>query len=64
MDETEKNLRMELEISEAGLVASQSDESSDSVVQSTMVVEGGAGTEESKSAILEKLENKKKEMVC
>lgn len=64
MDETEKNLRMELERSEAGLVASQSDDSSDSVVQSKMVAEGGADAEVSRSAILEKLENKKKELVC
>ncbi|KAG2411490.1 hypothetical protein I3760_Q005800 [Carya illinoinensis] len=46
--------------SEAGLVASQSDDSSDSVVQSKMVAEGGADAEVSRSAILEKLENRKK----
>ncbi|KAF5479297.1 hypothetical protein F2P56_000130 [Juglans regia] len=62
MDETERNLRMELESSEAALVASQSDESSDSVVQSKMVAEGGADAEVSRSAILDKLENKKKEL--
>lgn len=64
MDETEKNLRMELESSEAALVASQSDESSDSVVQSKMLAEGGVDAEVSRSALLDKLENKKKELVC
>jgi hypothetical protein len=63
LDETTKNLRAELESREAALVASQSGRFSDSVVKSKLVVEGGPDSEESNSAILEKLENKKKELV-
>lgn len=60
MDEIEKNLRAELE---AALITSQLGRSSDSVVQPKMAVEDGPDTEASKSALLEKLENKKKELV-
>jgi hypothetical protein len=63
MDETAKNLEAELESTEAALVASQSGGFNDSVVQSKLVVGGGPNSEESNSAILEKLENKKKELV-
>ncbi|KAB1211154.1 hypothetical protein CJ030_MR6G021656 [Morella rubra] len=59
MDEIEKNLRAELE---AALITSQLGRSSDSVVQPKMAVEDGPDTEASKSALLEKLENKKKEL--
>lgn len=63
MDETAKNLEAELESTEAALVASQSGRFNDSVVQSKLVVEGGPNSEESNSALLEKLENKKNELV-
>ena len=63
MDETAKNLEAKLESTEAALFASQSGGFSDSVVQSKLVVGGGPNSEESNSAILEKLENKKKELV-
>lgn len=63
MDETAKNLRAELESREVALVARQSGRFSDSVVQSKLVVEGGPDSEESNSALLEKLEKKKKELV-
>lgn len=63
MDETEKNLRAELESTEAAFVASQSGRSSDSADESKVSVNAEPDTEVMKSATLEKLENKKKELV-
>ncbi|KAM3760415.1 hypothetical protein ACB098_01G191700 [Castanea mollissima] len=62
MDETEKNLRAELESTQAAFVASQSGRSSDSAVESKVSDNTEPDTEVMKSAILEKLENKKKEL--
>lgn len=63
MDETEKNLRAEQESTQAAFVANQSGRSSDSAVESKVSVNAEPDTEGMKSAILGKLENKKKELV-
>ena len=63
MDETEQTLMEELENAETALDARQSGKSSESVVASEMTAEAGPDAEAEKSAILEKLDNKKKELV-
>ncbi|KAL5582003.1 hypothetical protein UlMin_014445 [Ulmus minor] len=62
MEETEKNLRAELENAQSVLEAGRSGRTEESVGESNMTVETGQGTEASKSAILNDLENKKKEL--
>ncbi|GMY24455.1 hypothetical protein FCV25MIE_19697 [Fagus crenata] len=62
IDETEKNLRAEQEGTAAALVASQSGRSNESTVESKVAAEAEPDTEVLKSVILEKLENKKKEL--
>nr|KJB43153.1 hypothetical protein B456_007G187100 [Gossypium raimondii]KJB43154.1 hypothetical protein B456_007G187100 [Gossypium raimondii] len=64
MDEIEKNLRAELEDAETNFHASHSRKLADSVVESTMSAEDESNAEASKkSAILDKLEKKKNELV-
>lgn len=63
MDENERKLRQELVNAETALNSSQSARSGDSVVSETKV-ETGLDTQTTKSTLLEKLENKKKELVC
>ncbi|KAK8327501.1 hypothetical protein V6Z11_A11G186200 [Gossypium hirsutum] len=64
MDEIEKNLRAELEDAETNFHASHSRKSADSVVESTMSAEDESNAEASKkSAILDKLEKKKNELI-
>lgn len=63
MDENERKLRQELVNAETALNTSQSARSGDSVVSETKV-ETGLDTQTTKSTLLEKLENKKKELVC
>nr|XP_034923994.1 GRIP1-associated protein 1-like isoform X2 [Populus alba] len=62
MDETEQTLMEELENAETALDARQSGKSFESVVASEMTAEAGPDAEAEKSAILEKLDNKKKEL--
>ncbi|KAJ6936328.1 hypothetical protein NC652_011137 [Populus alba x Populus x berolinensis] len=62
MDETEQTLMEELENAETALDARQSEKSFESVVASEMTAEVGPDAEAEKSAILEKLDNKKKEL--
>ncbi|KAL9391923.1 hypothetical protein Peur_015843 [Populus x canadensis] len=62
MDETEQTLMEELENAETALDARQSGKSVESVVVSETTAEAGPGAEAEKSAILEKLDNKKKEL--
>ncbi|KAK8569239.1 hypothetical protein V6N13_107078 [Hibiscus sabdariffa] len=63
MDEIEKNLRAELENAETSLDASHSKKSTDAVVESTISAEDESNAEASKkSALLDKLEKKKKEL--
>ncbi|KAG4120941.1 hypothetical protein ERO13_D11G174600v2 [Gossypium hirsutum] len=64
MDEIEKNLRAELEDAETNFHASHSRKLADSVVESTMSAEDESNAEASKkSAILDKLEKKKNELI-
>ncbi|MBA0860312.1 hypothetical protein Goshw_016356 [Gossypium schwendimanii] len=64
MDEIEKNLRAELEDAETNFHASDSRKLADSVVESTMIAEDESNAEASKkSAILDKLEKKKNELI-
>ncbi|MBA0715581.1 hypothetical protein Golax_014471 [Gossypium laxum] len=64
MDEIEKNLRAELEDAETNFHASHSRKLADSVVESTMIAEDESNAEASKkSAILDKLEKKKNELI-
>lgn len=63
MEEIENNLRIELENVQIALDASQSDRKGKLVGESKTTDETGQDTEESKSAILDKLENKNKELV-
>lgn len=60
MDLAEKNLKAELENVQASLNAGQSSDMSDSEIESKVIVEAEGDTE----ALLEKLDNKKKELVC
>ncbi|KAF3443943.1 hypothetical protein FNV43_RR13633 [Rhamnella rubrinervis] len=62
MEEIENNLRIELENVQIALDACQSDRKDELVGESKTADETEQDTEESKSAILEKLENKKKEL--
>ncbi|EOY04327.1 Uncharacterized protein TCM_019611 isoform 1 [Theobroma cacao] len=61
MDDIEKSLKAELENAQAALDVSHSGKSADSVVESTVGAENEASIEASKSAMLDKLEKKKKE---
>ncbi|KDP24361.1 hypothetical protein JCGZ_25657 [Jatropha curcas] len=61
MDETEKNLRQELENVKTALETSPSGNSGESVASETEA-ESGLDTEATKSTLLEKLESKKKEL--
>lgn len=63
MEEIENNLRIELENVQIALDAGQSDTKAELAGESKTTDETGQDTEESKSAILDKLENKKKELV-
>ncbi|KAA8530534.1 hypothetical protein F0562_005243 [Nyssa sinensis] len=62
MDSTEKNLKAELENVQAALAAGQSRKSGEFLIESKTTVEAQEDTEASKSACLDKLENKKKEL--
>ena len=63
MEEIEKILRVELENAQTALDASRSGGTEISVVESS-ASETGQDKAAPKSAILEELENKKKELVC
>lgn len=63
MDDTENNLREELETAENALDANQSGKPDGSVVVSEMTVQAGPDAVAAKSTILEKLDSKKKELV-
>ena len=62
MDEIENNLRIELESAQPTPNTSQSLKSGDVVVESRTSIEAQADTDASKSSILDKLENKRKEL--
>ncbi|XP_059670532.1 uncharacterized protein LOC132316052 [Cornus florida] len=62
MDLTEKDLKAELENAKAALDDCQAGKSGEFLCESKMTVESQEDTEASKSAILDKLENKKKEL--
>lgn len=62
MDATEQDLRDELENAQIALNASQSGESSLLLPESKMTAEAQADTDSSNSEMLDKLENKKKEL--
>ncbi|CAK7335103.1 unnamed protein product [Dovyalis caffra] len=62
MDETEQTLMEELENAGTTLDARQCGKSGESVVASETIAEAGPDAEAAKSAILEKLDNKKKEL--
>jgi hypothetical protein len=63
MDETEQALMEELENAETAMDAGQHGNSGESVNASETAVEAGSDAEAAKSDILEKLDNKKKELV-
>jgi hypothetical protein len=63
MDETEQALMEELENAETAMDAGQHGNSGESVNASETTVEAGSDAEAAKSDILEKLDNKKKELV-
>ncbi|KAK9272457.1 hypothetical protein L1049_002830 [Liquidambar formosana] len=62
MDVIEQSLKAELKNVQIALDANQSGESGEPVVESRTTVEAQADTDSSKSEILDKLENKKKEL--
>lgn len=63
MDEIEKSLSAELEERQAALDAGQTQRSGESLVESIVKNEDGEETDVAKSAMLDKLEDKKKELV-
>lgn len=63
MDETEQALMEELENAETAMDCRQHGNSGESVNASETTVEAGSDAEAAKSDILEKLDNKKKELV-
>lgn len=63
MEDTEKNLRDELESAQTALDISRSHGSDESVGNSKTIVETGDDIESSKKAILDKLEKRKRELV-
>lgn len=63
MEETEKNLKVELGNVQTATDAGQSDRRDELAGESKTTNETEQDTEESNSAILEKLENKKNELV-
>lgn len=64
MDLIEQNLYAELQRAQASADANHSGESNGMLNESKSTVEAQEGAEASKSALVEKLENKKKELVC
>lgn len=63
MEETERDLRVKLENAQTALDVSRSGESRDSIGDSKMTIETELDIEASKKAILDKLEERKKELV-
>lgn len=62
LDSTEKNLEFELQSLQAAVIASQSERSRELSVETTRLDEVEEAAEDAKSALLDKLENKKKEL--